>query len=235
MKICTICKRQYADSLTFCLDDGTVLTAAPDSNATLVDPAATLRLEARTTNAPSATKQTRPLVWIAVAAAVIVILISVIGVAALLLISSANKSPTQSNDSSTPEQKPSPISSLSAAQEVEQANNAVGAALIAEDSDALSRLLADEYRYVSDAGVTLNKMEVLGLIRTGNLGYDYLTTTEPTVEVEANGTKAQLNARAQAKGQLRRQSFTDSYFYRNTYEKRDGRWQLVSGTVWHRQ
>jgi hypothetical protein len=233
MKICTICKRQYADSLTFCLDDGTVLTAAADANPTLVDPAATLRFEARETHAPPAVKRSGPLIWIAVAAAAIILVISVVGVAGLWLIGSSNNS--QTNSSSGPAAKPTPISTLSASEEVVQANNAVGAALVSGDTDALSRLLADDYRYVSDDGVTLNKAEVLMLMRTGNLSYEYLNTTDPTVDVDSGSAKADLSARATAKGQLRREPFTDSYFYRNTYEKRGGRWQLVSGTVWHRQ
>ena len=107
--------------------------------------------------------------------------------------------------------------------------------MIQGDPDTLARLLADDYRYVSDVGLTLNKLEVLALIRTGNLSYEYLNTTDPKIEVTSELNKAVLTAQAQSKGQMRRQSFTDSYFYRNSYEKRDGRWQLVSGTAWHRQ
>ena len=124
----------------------------------------------------------------------------------------------------------------SAAVIIERTNNEVGTALVNGDTDALNRLLADDYRYVSDAGLTLNKAEVLLLMRTGNLSYEYLrTTNNPKVEMNSDSSKAELTATAQCKGQLRHQSFTDTYFYRNNYEKRDGKWQLVSGTVWHRQ
>src|ERR1700682_943414 len=44
MKICDTCQRQYADSLQYCLEDGTVLSL-------MKDPQATLRLEARPTHA----------------------------------------------------------------------------------------------------------------------------------------------------------------------------------------
>lgn len=241
MKVCSICNRQYADSLKFCLDDGTVLTAAPEPDATLIDPQATLRLHARETDArPATVKQGRPLAWLGVAVVSIIVVISVIGVAALLLINSASKSSTTSNVANSakpPESSPAKAttSTVSVAEEVERTNNEVGAALIKGDTDALARLLADDYRYVSDVGLTLNKMEVLLLMRTGNLSYEYLTTTEPKVEVNSESSRAELTAHAKAKGQLRRQPFTDSYFYRNTYEKRNGVWQLVSGTVWHRQ
>ena len=236
MKACSICQRQYADSLKFCLDDGTVLTHAPELDATLVDPQATLRLNARETDArPVALNHTKPLPWIAVAVVSIVVVIAIVGVAALFLINSATKSSNESNsaNSSPPSQSSPQISTLSASEEVVRTNDAVAAALLQGDTDALSRLLADEYRYVSDLGLTLNKLEILTLMRTGNLSYDVLTTTDPKVEVRSE--KADLTAQASAKGQLRRQPFTDSYFYRNSYEKRDGRWQLVSGTAWHRQ
>lgn len=236
MKACSICQRQYADALKFCLDDGTVLTHAPELDATLVDPQATLRLNARETDArPVALNHTKPLPWIAVAVVSIVVVIAVVGVAALFLINSATKSSNESNSatSSPPSQSSPQIATLTASEEVLRANEAVGAALLQGDTDALSLLLADEYRYVSDLGLTLNKLEILTLMRTGNLSYDVLTTTDPKVEVRSE--KADLTAQARAKGQLRRQPFTDSYFYRNSYEKRDGRWQLVSGTAWHRQ
>lgn len=232
MKVCSICQRQYANSLKFCLEDGTVLTDAPELDANLVDPQATLRLNPRETGAGVvALKQPRRFPWIALAGVSIIALIAVISVAALLLIGPATKDPAGNSPSS----QSSPVSPLSSAEQALLANEAVGKALLQGDTDDLSRLLADEYRYVSDLGLTFNKRELLVLIRTGNLSYDELTATDPKVEVPSGSERAEVSGSAKAKGQLRRQPFTDSYFYRNSFEKRDGRWQLVSGTVWHRQ
>jgi hypothetical protein len=236
MKVCSICQRQYADSLKFCLDDGTVLSRAPEPEATLVDPQATLRLTARETDSSAAPKRNNSIVWFVLGS---VGLIAVIGMAAVVLLfpfgsanaPSNNATLNPSNASATPGQQ----STTSIAKEVELANNEVGLALLNGDPDALARLLADEYRYVSDVGLTLNKLEVLALIRTGNLSYEDLTVTDVKVEVNKEANKAELTARAQSKGQLRRQPFTDIANYRNTFEKKDGRWQLVSETVWHRQ
>lgn len=237
MKVCSICHRQYSDSLKFCLEDGTVLTATAQSDATLVDPQATLRLNARDTAPAMAPKQTRTVGWIALGAVGIIFVIAVVAVAVVFQLSSANKpsSTADAGNTSKPAESSRATSILSVEQEVERVNSEVGTIMVNGDPDALARVLADEYRYVSDVGLTLNKLEVLMLIRTGNLSYEYLTTTDPKVEVNSDSTKADLTAQAQAKGQMRRQSFTDSYFYRNSYEKRDGRWQLVSGTVWHRR
>ena len=98
---------------------------------------------------------------------------------------------------------------------------------------AIDRLLAEDYRYVSDAGLSLTKEEILTLFRTGNVHYDYLTTSDPKIEVDSDLNKGAVSGRARSKGHFRQQPFTDSYFYKNTYEKRDGRWQLVSGLAWH--
>lgn len=236
MKVCSICQRQYADSLKFCLDDGTVLTHAPELDATLVDPQATLRLNARETDPrPVALNHTKPLPWIAIAAISIVVVIAVVGVAALLLINSATKSSTESasNTTSAPAQSSTQASTPDAKAEVLRAEDAVDAALLQGDVDALSRLLADDYRFVSDLGLTANKVELLTLMRAGNLSYEYRTTTDRKVEVTSD--KAELTGHATARGQLQRQRFNDSTFYRNTYVRRDGRWQLLSGTAWHRQ
>jgi hypothetical protein len=232
MKVCSICQRQYADSLKFCLEDGTVLTHAPELDATLVDPQATLRLNARETDPrPVALNHTKPLPWIAVAVVSIVVVIAVVGVAALLLVNSASNSATEStsNPTSAPAQSSTQTSTQGTTEEVLRANDAVGTSLLEGDTESLARLLADDYRYENDLNVKLYKQDVLTLIRTGNLSYEYLTTTDPKVEVSSDSAKAVLTGRARAKGQWNHEPFVNSYSYRNTYEKRDGRWQLVDG------
>ena len=240
MKLCPTCQRRYADSLKFCLEDGTVLEPAREAEPTLVDPQATLRLTPRETSPPATqTKRGNTLIFVTVGAVVLVGIIAVVAVIVVLQLNSTRGLTTQSSPASNanPNPRASPeMVTDSAAVIIERTNNEVGAALVNGDTDALNRLLSDDYRYVSDAGLTLNKAEVLLLIRTGNLSYEYLRTTNtPKVEMNSDSTKAELTATAESKGQLRRQSFTDTYFYKNTYEKRGDKWQLVSGTVWHRQ
>jgi len=240
MRLCPTCQRRYADSLKFCLEDGTVLEPAREAEPTLVDPQATLRLTPRETNPPAAqTKRGHTLIFVAVGAVVLVGIAAIVAVIVVLQLSSTRNSTTQSSPASNANQKASALPEVvtdSGAVIIERTNNEVGAALVNGDTDALNRLLSDDYRYVSDAGLTLNKAEVLLLMRTGNLSYEYLrTTNNPKIEMNSDSSKAKLTAAAQSKGQLRHQSFTDTYFYRNTYEKRGDKWQLVSGTVWHRQ
>jgi hypothetical protein len=246
MKVCSICNRQYADSLKFCLDDGTVLSPLPAAPFTLVDPQATLRLSTRETESEEAPAPAQPsgpirkpsnILWLVLGliglAAVVVVFVAVLLLYQFRPADTASKAPN--TNMASPAGTSSGPSKREVEQEVERVNAEVGTSMVHSDPDTLARLLADDYRYVSDVGLTLNKLEVLALIRTGNLSYEYLNTTDPKIEVNSELNKGVLTAQAQSKGQLRRQPFTDSYFYRNTYEKRDGRWQLVSGIAWHRQ
>ena len=236
MKLCPTCKRRYADSLQFCLEDGTVLETTREAEPTLVDPQATLRLTPRQTNPPAApAKRGNMLILVGVGAVVIIGVIAVVAAVVVVLQFGSTTRPSPSSNTNQSSSASPVIEARSTAEIITETNNQVGAALLNGDTDALSRLLADDYRYVSDAGLTLNKAEVLLLMRTGNLSYESLKSTNEKVEVNSDSTKADLTANAQSKGQLRHQAFNDTNFYRNTYEKRNGRWQLISGVVWHRQ
>jgi len=152
----------------------------------------------------------------------------------VLQFGSTTRTSSASNANQTAAASPA-LETRSTSEIISDTNNQIGVALLNGDTSALSRLLADDYRYVSDAGLTLNKAEVLLLMRTGNLSYESLKSTDEKVEVNSDGNKAELTATAQSKGQLRHQIFSDTNFYRNSFEKRGGKWQLVSETVWHRQ
>jgi len=235
MRICPTCKRRYADSLQFCLEDGTVLEPLHESEPTLVDPQATLRLSPRETNPPgSPAKRGNMLILIGVGGVMVVGVVTVIAVIAVSQFGSRARDSSASNKNQTSAASPA-IEMRSTTEVIIDTNNQVGIALLNGDAEALSRLLADDYRYVTDAGLTLNKAEVLLLMRTGNLSYESLKSTNEKVDVNSDSTRADLTASAQSKGQLRHQTFNDTNFYRNTYEKRNGRWQLISEVVWHRQ
>jgi len=235
MRICPTCKRRYADSLQFCLEHGTGLEPLRESEPTLVDPQATLRLNPRETNPPSSpAKRGNMLILLGIAGVVVVGVVIVIAVIVVLQFGSTARDSSPSNRNQTSAASPA-VEMRSTTEVIIDTNNQVGIALLNGDTEGLSRLLADDYRYVTDAGLTLNKAEVLLLMRTGNLSYESLKSTNEKVDVNSDSTRADLTANAQSKGQLRHQTFNDTNFYRNTYEKRNGRWQLISGVVWHRQ
>jgi Domain of unknown function (DUF4440) len=239
VKLCPTCQRNYADdSLRFCLDDGTTLSP-------FNDPQATLRFDTRQTDAAEQVSSIshRLALWLFVVGGVgIVGLVCIVALVVLFRnwsVSTHDRNRGE-NPAATGRETPRQITSPQQPQsryeserELESVNNEVGSALLLGDLAALERLLADDYRYVSDAGISLTKPEILMLYRTGNIGYEYLTSSDVKVEVTSDLNKGVVSGRTKSKGQFRRQPFTDSNFFSNTYERRQGHWQLVSGTVWH--
>src|SRR5262249_29700214 len=153
MKICPTCKRRYADSLQFCLEDGTVLETTREAEPTLVDPQATLRLTPRETNPPGSPAKTgNMLILLGVAGVVLVGVIALVLVVVALKFGSTPRGSALSNtnQSSAPS---SAVETRSTSETIIDTNNQIGAALLNGDTDTLSHLLADDYRYVSDAGL----------------------------------------------------------------------------------
>ena len=100
--------------------------------------------------------------------------------------------------------------------------------MVQSDVAAIDRLLAADYRYTNDLGWSFNKEQTLTAYRTGQVRYDYVSTPDPKIEMSKDLTRAMVSGRAQTRGRLGRTRFDNSYFYRNNYEKRQDRWQLVS-------
>ena len=95
MKICNTCQQKYSDSLEYCMQDGTVLSALPDPNATL-------RLGTRPTQ--SETPQTKvPLaIIIAGVAGVLLLAVLIVVVAVVVYVKSSNQPVTAANPSTSP-------------------------------------------------------------------------------------------------------------------------------------
>lgn len=211
-----------------------MLETTRESESTLVDPQATLRLTPRETNPPTApAKRGNVPIFLGVGGLLLFAVIAIIAVIVVLQFGSTMRgsSTSNTNQSSVPS---SATEMRSTSEIITETNNQIGVALLNGDTDALSRLLADNYRYVSDAGLTLNKAELLLLMRSGKLSWETLKSADEKVEVISDA-KAELTATAQSRGQLQHKIFNDTNFYKNVFEKRGGRWQLVSETVWHRQ
>ncbi len=233
MKVCGTCKQKYSDSLQYCLVDGTVLSSFDDQ--------ATLRIDARPTltGAPKkAGLAIGTLITIIGGAIAIVASVAIIVAYSFFKPRSSETTSTNTSSSWTPTTAPAkenrPTSKDDVAKDLEQVNSEVAVSMVQDDIGSLDRLLADDYHYISDAGLSLNKTDVLNLFRSGNVHYDYLTTSDPTVEVESDLQKGVVSGHARSKGRLNNQPFTDYYLYKNSYEKRNGRWQLVEGISRHR-
>lgn len=234
MKICATCQTKYSDSLEYCLRDGTVL-------ATLADPNATWRLD-RTPRQTSPAKTNRATVLAVIAFAallLIVVVVAVIGMVAYR-VSRVTASPQSraTNSSSSGTDQPQQINVATPEEDIpaliQRLNEEIGVALTRADFVTLDRLIAPDYLYENDRGLKLTKLQIMTFMRTGNLRYDYVNSSESSVTVSDDLTGATLAALAQSRGQFMRQPFNDNYRYRNTYEKRAGGWQLVSGYAWYR-
>jgi hypothetical protein len=227
MKICANCQRKYSDSLEYCLADGTVLSPVDD-------PQATLRFEARPTNAGSSAKHRVPVLLFALAA---IVLVGTIGVVALIVwysgrINKTGVDPNRLNNTSagtSDSANNNPRSTME--QEItklERIHSELGVSMVQSDVAAIDRLLADDYRYTNDLRWSLNKQQTLTYYRTRKVRYDYVTTPDPKIEMSKDLSRALVSGRAQTGGWLGKKRFDNSYFYRNSYEKRQDRWQLVS-------
>src|SRR6266568_3890252 len=183
VKVCPICQQKYADSLQFCLSDGTVLSV-------FNDPQATLRLETRQTQPPTQVRRGLTFGVLALVGVGFVGLVFVVGVLIPYKTwtnQGAGASNRPSISSATNTDQPNTIPVLKkdeVAQKLEQINAEVGRSLVNSDLEALDLLLAEDYRSASDAGLSLTKQEIITLFRTGNVHYDYLTTSDPKIEVE---------------------------------------------------
>jgi hypothetical protein len=98
--------------------------------------------------------------------------------------------------------------------------------LVAANIEAAQRLHASDFQLINPLGGALSKEEYLGAVAAGEI--DYLVWEPEAIEVRVHGQVALIRYRAQlevvAQGQkiaLRR------YWHTDSYEKRDGRWQVV--------
>lgn len=219
------------------MQDGTVLSALPDPNATL-------RLDSRPTQSETQQQKKGPLTIIIVAVAGGLLLAILVVVAAVVIyVMSPNRTDSAANPSTTPSvnttdnraRSDAGLTKEEISKKIEQINDEIGSALVQSDLETIDRLLADDYRYEDDFNLKLTKQQILDLLRTGNLHYDYVTSTNSKVDVDNSLTRGVLNAQARNKGQLQRQPFNNRYYtYTNTYEKRSSGWQLVTGRAWYR-
>jgi hypothetical protein len=225
MKICANCERRYSDSLEYCLADGTVLSQMDDPNATL-------RLEARSTHASAPAKRPLAIFPFALGAIILVGLIGIVAVVVLYLgwtkaAGDANRpnNPSVSNTSSAANDPASAMEQET--KTLAQINSDLCVSMVQSDVAAIDRLLADDYRYTNDLGWSFNKEQTVTAYRTGQVRYSSVTAPDPKVEMNKDLARAVVSGRAYTSGRLGGTPFNNSYLYRNNYEKRQDRWQLV--------
>jgi uncharacterized protein DUF4440 len=235
MKICATCHQKYADSLQYCLADGTVLSPLPD-------PDATLRIDARPTQ-QSGTPAKRS---VSVGVVAGLVLVAIIGIVAFILLYSgwSNKAaidPNRPNNlavSTSDAANSDPGSAIEQEiKKLKQINSDLCISMVQSDVAAIDRLLAFDYLYSSDLGRnwSFNKEQTLTAYRTGQVRYSSVTAPDPKVEMNQDLTRAVVSGRAYASGRLGGAPFNNSYLYQNIYEKRQNDWRLVRVVATYRQ
>ena len=110
--------------------------------------------------------------------------------------------------------------------EVLRADEARVEALLANDFAALEQLLADDLTYVHSNGMLDTKESFLGSLRAGNSRY--LSMDMSDVTVRALGDTGVINARFNARVQVRDREVNPQPRVLIVYAKRDGRWQMIA-------
>ncbi|HEY6188354.1 MAG TPA: nuclear transport factor 2 family protein [Pyrinomonadaceae bacterium] len=95
------------------------------------------------------------------------------------------------------------------------------------DVAALDSVLADDFVVLHRFGRVGDKAERLALVE--NADFTFLAVDTDDVNVTVNGDEGMVTGRAVVHGRYAEQEFTSPpYRYARRYEKRDGRWQIVS-------
>jgi ketosteroid isomerase-like protein len=98
---------------------------------------------------------------------------------------------------------------------------------LARDTARLDEILSDDFTFTHYWGGVANKARRLALLENPNFTFDSIDTSG--VEVAVNGDTAHVTGTAVVRGTYRGEPFvTTPYNYTRTYERRDGRWQIVS-------
>ena len=94
------------------------------------------------------------------------------------------------------------------------------------DTATLDTILADEFVFRSRRGIS-TKADRLDLLADPNFNFESINTGD--VEVEVEGHSATVTGKAVATSRSYGQVYTSPlYRFTRKYEKRDGRWQIVS-------
>jgi ketosteroid isomerase-like protein len=98
---------------------------------------------------------------------------------------------------------------------------------LARHTARLDEILSNDFTFTHYWGGVANKARRLALLENPDFTFDSIDTSG--VEVAVNGDTAQVTGTAVVHSTYRGESYvTMPYSYTRTYERRDGRWQIVS-------
>jgi len=99
-------------------------------------------------------------------------------------------------------------------------------ALANHDVATLEKMLSEDFTFVTPRGDLRSKQDVLKAVATGNIGNEYLETSDLKIRVYAD--TAVVTGRALQTAQRAGKDFTDSYRFTRVYVRRGGQWLAVA-------
>jgi hypothetical protein len=100
-------------------------------------------------------------------------------------------------------------------------------ALLKGDLEVARHVHADDFQLVTPLGVVLSKEQYLGAVAAGHLHYLVWELDSP-IDVRMYGDVALIRYRAQIEIEVQGQKYSRApYWFIDTYERRDGHWQVV--------
>ena len=99
-------------------------------------------------------------------------------------------------------------------------------ALVEADMEVARQLHADDFQLINPLGQSLSKEQYLGGIASGDL--DYLVWESESIEVRLYDQAAVIRYQSQLEIVVQGQKVPrQRYWHTDSYEKRNGRWQVV--------
>lgn len=99
-------------------------------------------------------------------------------------------------------------------------------ALIRKDTQALDRILGDDYLGTSSGGKVGNKAEFLENIRSSDFIYDRMESSDVSIRVYPHA--AVVIGQASVTGHVRGKDISGQYRFTNVYVERGSRWELIA-------
>jgi ketosteroid isomerase-like protein len=117
----------------------------------------------------------------------------------------------------------------SSEREIREVEEQLRAAMLANDVDALRRLLHDELAFAGPDGTVVGKQDDLDAHAARRLRLTGLDIED--MQVSGDEGAAHVSVRAKLRGTFDGNACDGTYRYLRTWRKTDGQWQIVAGSV----
>jgi ketosteroid isomerase-like protein len=110
-------------------------------------------------------------------------------------------------------------------QEVLRVEEERSQAMLKGDADALGRICADEFAWMSPRGELLTKAEILENLRSHK--QEYVSTNRDDIRLHVHGNTVVMTVHSLSTARYEGKTFNYPRRFSNVYVKRNGQWQLV--------